>query len=108
MTLDLMKLVPSAPTHDSEKPSIRRSTVIGDGAGAVVAEEFKNLLKEKIGDLVDVTQTSSRMTRDFVAGKVDNLHEVMIASAKSGLAVDTALQIRNLAIRAYQNLSQLR
>jgi flagellar hook-basal body complex protein FliE len=108
MTLDLMKLVPSAPARESDKPSIRRSTVVGGGAGSVVAEDFKSLFKEKLGALVDVTQESSRLTRDFAAGKVDNIHEVMISAAKSGLAIDTALQIRNLAIGAYQKLSQLR
>lgn len=78
------------------------------GAGAQVVDEFSNILKEKMGDLVGVTQESARADRDFAAGKTDNIHEVMMSAAKASLAVDTAVQIRNLAIRAYQSLVQLR
>jgi flagellar hook-basal body complex protein FliE len=102
--MDLMKLVPPMPDKVLETPVATPKM----GAGAHVAQEFGNILKEKMGDLVEVTQESARADRDFAAGKTDNIHEVMISAAKASLAVDTAVQIRNLAIRAYQSLTQLR
>jgi flagellar hook-basal body complex protein FliE len=102
--LDLMKLVPSATERPAESPL----TTPKMGAGAHVVQEFGSILKEKMGDLVAATQESARADRDFAAGKTDNIQEVMISAAKASLAVDTAVQIRNLAIRAYQTLTQLR
>lgn len=104
MTMDLTKLTPKMPE------AFRKAKREPDapGAGAALADEFSNILDEKLGDLVSTTQDAARLQRDFAAGKTDNIHEVMIAGAKANLAVETALQIRNLALRAYQTLSQLR
>lgn len=102
--IDLMKLVPPAPVKPTQAPEVAPKL----GAGAHVVQEFGSILKEKMGDLVAATQESARADRDFAAGKTDNIHEVMVSAAKASLAVDTAVQIRNLAIRAYQTLTQLR
>lgn len=86
---------------------------MGQGAesaatGSDVASEFQNILSGHLKSLVKVSQHSNKMDRDFAAGKVNNVHDVMVAAARSSLAMDTAIQIRNLAVRAYQKLTQLR
>ncbi len=106
MKLDLMKLRAEAPL---EPASTRTASVVRERPpGAQLAEGFKSLLDEKIQDLAGITTDSARMDRDFAAGKTDNVHEVMVAAAKSSMAIDTAVQIRNLAVRAFNALTQLR
>ena len=102
--MDLMKLTPKMP-EAFQKPKKDEES---KGAGASLADTFSQILDEKLGDLVGATQDAARLQRDFAAGRTDNVHEVMIAGAKANLAVETALQVRNLALRAYQTLSQLR
>lgn len=105
MSIDLLSLRVGAT---AEKPAAAEPTSKPPGAGSQVAGEFASILRGKLDDLVDVTTESARLDRDFAAGKTENIHEVMVAAAKSGLAVETALQIRNLAVRAYTTLTQLR
>jgi len=77
------------------------------GAASLI-EDFSSILSKNLGGLVETTQDAARLQRDFAAGKTDNIHEVMIAGAKASLAVETAIQVRNMALRAYTTLSQLR
>lgn len=102
-----MALTPITHLRDTLEatPSFRGEKI---GTPNTVVEEFSKLLSEKIGGLIETTQNSARLQRDFAAGKTDNIHEVMIAGAKSSLVIETALQVRNLALRAYQALSQIR
>lgn len=98
-------------THLLDKldgPAPFRGQRSGESGAASLVENFSSILSENLGGLVETTQDAARLQRDFAAGKTDNIHEVMIAGAKANLAVETALQVRNLALRAYQTLSQLR
>lgn len=105
MRVDLHDLVPRArETADDPGPSVKPAR----GSGADLIGEFEKILRSEMNDLVAVTQEESRLNRDFAAGKVDNVHEVMTAAAKANLAMETAIQIRNLAVRGFQRLTQLR
>ncbi|RMH56223.1 MAG: flagellar hook-basal body complex protein FliE [Candidatus Hydrogenedentota bacterium] len=106
--LDLFDLVPKAETFRKTSRRVRSVASAPPKPGAELVQEFGKILGEKLESLIDVTQTSERMARDFAAGKVENLHEVMIAGAKADLAIETAVQVRNLAVRAYQNLTTMR
>lgn len=105
MSVDLLKLVPQARKESAAMPAAAKAE---PGTGASIIEEFHAIFSEKMKDLVDATSTSDRLDRDLAAGKTDNIHEVMIAASKAGLAVETAMQVRNMALRAYQTLTQLR
>lgn len=91
-----------------EAPTPFRGERAGAESGASLIGDFQKILGEKLGDLVGATGEAAKMQREFAAGKTDNIHEVMIAGAKANLAMETAMQVRNLALRAYTQLSQLR
>ncbi|HBW47756.1 TPA: hypothetical protein DEF17_07480 [bacterium] len=105
--IDLMNLRAGARI-DLEKASAKKEIIPEKAPGADIAQSFKSLLENKVNDLVAVTQESDKLDRDFEAGKTEDVHQVMVAAAKSQLAIDTALQVRNLAIRAFTSLTQLR
>ncbi len=107
---DLLKLTARPPGIDSFERSAREtaSTAIKPGAGAQAAEDFQKLFQENIQNLASVTTHSDRMDRAFAAGETDNIHEVMVAASHANLALETAMQIRNIAVRAFQTLTQLR
>ena len=110
MSMDLLKMTARLPEAMGEhaaggagaKPSVPL------GAGAQVASDFGKLFQENVNSLVDVTAHSDRLDRAFAAGQTDNIHEVMVAAAQANMALETAMQVRNIAVRAYQTLTQLR
>lgn len=105
MAMDLLKLTGRSMAEntgvkipDEKKPP-----------GDELVGNFQDIFGEKINELVDITQHSAKMKRDFAAGVEGvDIHDVTIASAQAGLAVESAIQIRNLALRAYQTFSNLR
>lgn len=106
---DLLKLTPRPPGEDAaERAGSARPAQVKIGAGAQVVDDFRKLYHEQLAGLVDVTTHSDRLDRAFAAGKTDNIHEVMVAAAQSSLALETAMQVRNIAVRAFQTLTQLR
>ncbi len=54
-------------------------------------------------------QASDKMTitKTSAAGKVDNLHDVMIASQKASVALDAAVQVQKKAIDAYAEMMRM-
>jgi flagellar hook-basal body complex protein FliE len=47
------------------------------------------------------------LTRDFIAGEVDDLHTVMIATEEARLSLELAVQVRNKCIEAYKEISNM-
>lgn len=103
MSIDLLKLTPQ-PQPAAEPVAKGASSTSGAG----LAGEFEKIFGEQMQNLIGVTQKSEQLDRDFAAGKSDNIAAVMVAGAEAGLAVETALQVRNMALRMYQTLTQLR
>jgi flagellar hook-basal body complex protein FliE len=58
--------------------------------------------------LVDQTQTLGKQATDAVNGLLNGqgveIHDVMIASQKASVAFELALQVRNKAVSAYQQM----
>ena len=53
-----------------------------------------------------VAHESDAITEDFIAGRTDSIHSVMIAGTKASLALDFMIEVRNKimdAIRNYEN-----
>jgi flagellar hook-basal body complex protein FliE len=68
---------------------------------------FQNTLKELVSDVNKQLQETDQLTRDFATGKNNNIHEVMIASEKSGISLRFLLQIRNKLLDAYQEIMRM-
>jgi flagellar hook-basal body complex protein FliE len=50
---------------------------------------------------------SANLTKQFAAGTVEDVHQVMIASQKSTIMLQTALQVRNKVIESYQEIMRM-
>lgn len=74
---------------------------------AQAQSSFTESLKSAIESLNETQQESDKMTQDLAAGKVDNLHDVMIASQKASVALDAAVQVQKKAIDAYAEMMRM-
>ena len=50
---------------------------------------------------------SDQLSEDFILGKNDNLHEVMISSQKAELSVVFVTEVRNRLMDAYQEFMRM-
>ncbi len=68
---------------------------------------FGDIYKDLIQNSNNLKIESDNLTEDFVAGKSDNIHEVMIAAQKSEIAITLVTEVRNRLVEAYQEFSRM-
>lgn len=83
----------------------RRREVVPD----TEAEErtFGDMLGDAINSVDDAKKTADQNVEDFVAGKTENVHDVMLSMEKADVSFQLMLEIRNRAVEAYQELSRM-
>lgn len=68
---------------------------------------FGDTLKQAINSVNEVQQKSDLMTNKLIAGQDVELSDVMITAQKASVTLNTALQIRNKAVEAYQEIMRM-
>lgn len=69
--------------------------------------KFSDILKNALDDANKSKQESDQLTEDYVLGKNDNLHEVMIASQKAEVSIMFVTEVRNRLMDAYQEFMRM-
>ncbi len=70
-------------------------------------ESFAGLLSRAVGSVDEAMKTSDQKVEDFISGKTDNVHDVMISMQRAQLSFQMMVEIRNKAIEAYHELSRM-
>ncbi|MBM3276231.1 MAG: flagellar hook-basal body complex protein FliE, partial [Candidatus Sericytochromatia bacterium] len=78
----------------------------GPGYVADAGQLFRPLA-DLLGQVNAQSLYSREMQEAFAAGENVELHDVMIASEKAGIAVQLTTQIRNKLLEAYQEMSRM-
>lgn len=71
---------------------------------------FNDIYKAAINLVEETNQTqkvADKMSVDFAAGKIDSIHEVMIASEKANIALQYTVQLRNKVLEAYNEIMRM-
>lgn len=69
---------------------------------------FTDMLQQAVDKVNDLQQTSSTLSKAYQAGDPQvNLTEVMIASQKSSIGFQAALQVRNRVVKAYEEIMKM-
>ena len=71
------------------------------------ANGFGDQALKFLNQVNDLQNTSDGLTRQLAVGDSRSLHAVMIASEEAGLALSTALTLRNKAVEAYQEVMKM-
>ena len=81
------------------------SGTAADGDGAKVSVDFGAVLKSSL-DKVDASQHKAEsISRGFEMGNSDvDLHDVMLSLQKANIDLQTAVQVRNKLVSAYQSI----
>lgn len=70
-------------------------------------ETFADMLTNAINGVDETMKTSEQSMQDFVAGKTDNVHDVMINMQRAQLSFQMMVEVRNKVIDTYQEISRM-
>jgi flagellar hook-basal body complex protein FliE len=81
----------------------------GSGSGAVKEQElnFGDLLRGALREVDRLQDEAEAANKAFVEGKIEDLHQVILAGEKAALALQMTLQVRNKVVEAYQELMRM-
>ncbi|MGM0600529.1 MAG: flagellar hook-basal body complex protein FliE [Candidatus Rifleibacteriota bacterium] len=68
---------------------------------------FLDSFQTAIGEVDQLGKTSEKLTQDAVLGRVDNLHDVMIAAEKAKTAMNLTIEVRGKALEAYKEIMRM-
>jgi flagellar hook-basal body complex protein FliE len=68
---------------------------------------FSNVLKGYMENVNTTINKASELTTQVAAGNVNNVHDVMIASQQSKIALELTVTIRDKAVEAYQETMRM-
>jgi flagellar hook-basal body complex protein FliE len=85
----------------------RASVGAADASQGPGASSFADVLKNSIDEVVRLQQKSGQGVRDLVAGRTDDIAQVMTESEKAGLAFKMLLAIRAKLMDAYQEIKNM-
>lgn len=68
---------------------------------------FKDIIKDELNRVNHMQIKADDMTDRFIAGEIDDLHQVMIATEEARLSLELAVQIRNKCVEAYKEINNM-
>lgn len=70
-------------------------------------DSFADMLTRAIDSVDETMKTSEKGIQDYVAGKRDDVHNVMIDMQRAQLSFQMMVEIRNKAIETYNEISRM-
>jgi flagellar hook-basal body complex protein FliE len=75
--------------------------------GPISASPFSGVLKGMMAQTGDLDQEAQQAVSGLLSGSGVDVHEAMIATQKADVAFELALQVRNKAVGAYQQMMSM-
>lgn len=79
----------------------------GGSSGSSGGTNFGEVLNQAIDSVSQMQNNASEIGNLFAAGKIDDLHTMMIESEKADLALQFTLQVRNKIMDAYTEIMRM-
>ncbi len=73
----------------------------------VESESFGQIFKDLLSETNQLQSEAGKIAEKFALGEISDIHEVMIAAEKAGVAFELVLEIRNKLIEAYQEMMRM-
>lgn len=86
---------------------IRLPELIAPAGVAAPGVAFAKVLENATGEVGRLGQQATALTENFLNGEPVELHNVVLAQQRAGLAFDLFLQVRNKVVQAYQEVMRM-
>ena len=70
-------------------------------------QSFHDMLSGLVSDVDGLQKKAEASVNDFAAGKVDNVHQVMMAMEKADLSFKFMMEARNKLVDAYRDVMRM-
>jgi len=97
-----MKIDSNHPLHGVRSKTERPQTNAKEQWGF-----FLDKFQTAIDEVDQLGKESEKLTQDAVLGRVENLHDVMIAAEKAKTAMNLTLEVRSKALEAYKEIMRM-
>jgi flagellar hook-basal body complex protein FliE len=77
---------------------------VASGAGSAAGVPFAGMLQTMVQQTAALDQKASQAVTGLLDGSGVEIHDAMIATQKADMAFELALQVRNKAVGAYQQM----
>lgn len=71
------------------------------------AKSFKSTLTDSLKKVNDLEEQKETMIEEFASGKTQNVHELMIAMQKAGMAMQMTGAVRSKIMTSYKEIMQM-
>jgi len=71
------------------------------------SQSFGQIFKDLVSDTNKLQSDAARIAEKFALGEIADVHEVMIAAEKAGVAFELVMEIRNKLVEAYQEFMRM-
>lgn len=68
---------------------------------------FKDILMDAIMDVSRLEKNSDAITEDFIAGRTDSIHSVLIAAEKASISLEMVIEVRDKVLDAYNEIMRM-
>ncbi|MBS1257085.1 MAG: Flagellar hook-basal body complex protein FliE [Candidatus Scalindua arabica] len=97
-----MDILPIGPIQNGSKVDLKLEKVEKqDGVG------FKETIGNFVNEVNDLQMKAGESVENFATGKVENVHEVMIAMSKAEVSFKFMMETRNKLIDAYKEIIRM-
>lgn len=82
----------------------------GTRAVGVQAEErasFKDIMINALKNVSELEKQADTITEDFIAGRTDSIHSVLIAAEKASISLELIIEVRNKVLDAYTEIMRM-
>jgi flagellar hook-basal body complex protein FliE len=75
--------------------------------GAAPQASFADTLAQTLGEVNDLQLHADQMVEQFAAGKVQDLHQVVIAQQEAAIAFKLVQEVRDKLLQGYQEIMRM-
>ena len=97
-----MDIVPIGPVQNGNKVDLKF-----DKAEKQNGVSFKETVSNFVNEVNDLQVKAGESVENFATGKVENVHEVMIAMSKAEVSFKFMMETRNKLIDAYKEIIRM-
>lgn len=69
--------------------------------------DFANILKEAIEEVNVLQKNADSVAADYAAGKITDIHQVIIAAEKASLSLKLTSEVTNRIVEAYKEIMRM-
>lgn len=97
-----MDIIPIGPIQDGNKFDLKF-----DKAEKQSGVSFKETVSNFVNEVNDLQIKAGESVENFATGKVENVHEVMIAMSKAEISFKFMMETRNKLVDAYKEIMRM-